>query len=186
MGASAWRVSVPWEADLNRALVRARANAYALIEAEQRARCAARSDAHLLAALDIDADDETTFAAWSSWLRSAPPETRFSIANWAEGGSGSVLDVDHVVEPAPPPKTPGKTPAGLLMLQPPKPELGPLRWATAAELIDWFGTEQPGPDTILEGEDLVFDSIPRGAAIAVPAYGSGEPQEVIIFGMTGD
>lgn len=188
MGASCWTILVPWDADLGRALARARSRAYAQCPANLRERVESASDEELLRAADLDPDDEETWEEWVAWLATAPPETRYVLA-MGPNATGTILDIDHVGEELQlrdgPSFSNAAPPEGMvLQLVPPKPRLAPVRWATPDELEAWFETRRP--TTAEVGDASLHGSLDRGSAIAIPVWKDGEPDQILFVGVTGD
>jgi hypothetical protein len=183
VGANCWLTKVPWRPNLAGALAAARANAYAQVPKKQRDHAEALSISQLLVALELDRDDDPDYAAWSSWLAAASPETRYVVA-LGPNGSGTILDIDHAAATTLARGSIPSVPGGpMLALAATEPGLGTVRWATAQELLDRYETEKP--TTIGDGEEW-WDSLERGEAIAVTRWDGDRPIEIVFIGVTGD
>ena len=142
---------------------------------------ARRRAAELLAALDLDPDDDDGIAAWTAWLAAAPPATRYAVACGPDG-TGSILDIDHV-RAAPASARGGVPRAGAAyVLDAPTPGLGDVRWATRDELVDRYDTDRPAE---VVGDDW-YDALERGEAVAIARYADGAPRDVVFCGVSGD
>lgn len=183
MGASCWKVSVPWQSDLAQALSAAREQAYQDVSNADRAKIERLSDKQLLRSIELDPDDdEDAWNAWSAWLSAAPASTRYALSRAPAGGVGSILDIDHLDA------TVAKEHVRLegnvnLQLVAPVPQLGGVRWATDDEVSAWFGVERAD---VNDADIDPFDAIERGQAIAVTLWEAGEPRQIVFFGVTGD
>jgi hypothetical protein len=181
MGASGWVERVPWCEDLANALATARARAYERVPISERERAAASSVEDLLTAMDLDLDDDDTVNAFSAWATNAPPESRYAALR-GSNGAHSVLDIDRVVTTAPAMTAPSLALGSMLVLSPPEPGLGSVRWATSKELVERYETEHV---TEVDGDEWL-DGLDRGTAIAVTRWKDDRPFEIVICGVTGD
>jgi hypothetical protein len=181
MGASGWEYFVPYQLDIAAALNALRYQAfekgdYHKIGTKQQIIAEVRERlAHLEDEAPTPEFQEVIGSSLQAYLHELealpePPQTideriteMFTING--QDGAGSILDIDRISD---------------------KPDFGTVVPLSESELIDMFGTSQPGHAAIIEHRDELMQLRERWVGSYLIVYKDGQPDEIYFCGFSGD